>query len=87
MPITFIIGFVILILIFSFAFIDKKNWVFFLLIAAFWTGMFLYTDGCVEIGRTAGAKGLLKGDLEPHYIYEDSICIDTIIKEKKHDKN
>ncbi len=83
MPITFIIGLVVLILIFSFALDVKKTWLFFLLFAVFWTGLFLYTYGCLETGRIAGAKALLKGDLEPHYIYEDSVCIDTIFKEKK----
>ena len=88
MPITLIIGIIILILIFSWAIANQKNnWVFFLAIVGFWTGIVLYTNGCAKMARTEGAKALLKGDLEPHYIYEDSVCIDTIFKEKEYEQN
>ena len=62
---------------------NKSWWVAALLFLVFWGGLTLFGLCLSTQTYEDGAKDILSGKIEPHYIYKDSVCIDTVIELKK----
>lgn len=62
---------------------NAPMWVAIVLFLLFWGGMVLFGLCLSTQTYEYGAKDVLSGKIEPHYIYKDSVCIDTVIELKK----